>query len=509
MKRFVNDLLLKDAEFFIVTLQGFFLTMTDTCMQSAQTAHTESSFLSKLHYSYLSKFRSHISSFSGSVSLTDMLKFEKTMKDPQLELYDDYYSHRKRGVSFFGFILRKFKTSFALQLFLAFMSMSAQAMLAIVFQLLIKELISEVRDQNNTLLYFIALVMVMLLLTYVNSHHFLTGCMMNVGFRFNIIKLINQKIFTLSSYKISQLTKFKLLNIVSSDTSPIESMIYYFSYPILAPIFLAIHIAIYWISFGPASLVGVAGTFVFWPWMVCEAKMTQKYVDKRNNASDRRLSLVQELVEKIRFVKMSGQSRSILEKIKKARATEDKYSRRIGYLSWSTFAVTKLAPVFSFMPMVLVYYLQGGELTLDKIFMALLLLNYTKMTLVFFTKSGIAFITEFRAACKRCQEIMDTQSDKTQQVHPPPHDSNNAVEVNNYTAWWSDTTHHSALQDNDSSIIGSQPVLKDLTFDIKKASLTMALGRVGSGKSSLLSAILQDIPRTEGDIRGRGKNSRC
>ena len=476
---------------------------TTRLLQGPETYYSQSSLLSKMHYSYLHKFRKQISSLTSSVSLEQMQEFEKTMKDPQYDLYNEYCTHRKEGGSFFGFLLWKFKSRLALQIFFAFMTMTAQASLAIVFQLFIIELTADVRNQYNTMLSFLAIVVLLLVLTYSNTHHFRTGCTMSLGFRYNIIKLINQKIFTLSSYKIHQLTKSKLLNVVSSDISPIESMIFYFSYPILAPIFLVIHIAIYWTNFGSASLLGISGTFAFWPWMVIEAKITHGFISKRNRASDRRLSLVEEFIEKIRFIRMSGQSRLIMDKINQARAAEDKYSRHIGYFSWSTFGITKLAPILSFMPMVLVYYLQGGEMTLDKIFMTLLLLNYTKMTLVFFTKSGITFITEFRAACMRCQEVMDTESDKIGEILETPSSPRNAVEVQDYTAWWSESLYISRGDGGSSQ--ASKPVLKDLNFTIKNNSLTIVLGKVGSGKSSLISAILQDVPRTEGQIRARGK----
>lgn len=41
-------------------------------------------------------------------------------------------------------------------------------------------------------------------------------------------------------------------------------------------------------------------------------------------------------------------------------------------------------------------------------------------------------------------------------------------------------------------------VLKDLTFSIAKGELFAVIGKVGSGKSSLLSCILEDISHIEG-----------
>ena len=47
---------------------------------------------------------------------------------------------------------------------------------------------------------------------------------------------------------------------------------------------------------------------------------------------------------------------------------------------------------------------------------------------------------------------------------------------------------------------GEVPFLKNLNFVIKKGSLTAIVGKVGSGKSSLLSALLGEMQRTNGFI---------
>ena len=45
-----------------------------------------------------------------------------------------------------------------------------------------------------------------------------------------------------------------------------------------------------------------------------------------------------------------------------------------------------------------------------------------------------------------------------------------------------------------------KPILKNINFSIKKGSLTAVVGRVGSGKSSLLSSLLGEMQRTNGFV---------
>jgi ATP-binding cassette subfamily C (CFTR/MRP) protein 3 len=45
-----------------------------------------------------------------------------------------------------------------------------------------------------------------------------------------------------------------------------------------------------------------------------------------------------------------------------------------------------------------------------------------------------------------------------------------------------------------------EPTLKNLNLEIPKGSLTAIVGIVGSGKSSIISAILGDVHKVSGDI---------
>ena len=50
----------------------------------------------------------------------------------------------------------------------------------------------------------------------------------------------------------------------------------------------------------------------------------------------------------------------------------------------------------------------------------------------------------------------------------------------------------------------AQPILHDITLSLKKGDLLSVVGRVGSGKSSLLSAILGEMTRKSGAVKLRG-----
>ncbi len=52
---------------------------------------------------------------------------------------------------------------------------------------------------------------------------------------------------------------------------------------------------------------------------------------------------------------------------------------------------------------------------------------------------------------------------------------------------------------------GSDLILKNISFEIKKNKLVAVVGRVGSGKSSLLSALLGEMEKLEGNVNTYGR----
>lgn len=50
---------------------------------------------------------------------------------------------------------------------------------------------------------------------------------------------------------------------------------------------------------------------------------------------------------------------------------------------------------------------------------------------------------------------------------------------------------------------GDEPVLRDIDLTIARGSLVLILGRVGSGKTSLLNSILGELNKTSGSINVR------
>ena len=68
--------------------------------------------------------------------------------------------------------------------------------------------------------------------------------------------------------------------------------------------------------------------------------------------------------------------------------------------------------------------------------------------------------------------------------------SENAIEVNDGFFEW-ESSH--------------EPILRDFNLEIPKGILVAVVGQIGSGKSSLISALLGDMDKVSGHVNIQGK----
>ncbi|XP_072140645.1 ATP-binding cassette sub-family C member 3-like [Dermacentor andersoni] len=100
-----------------------------------------------------------------------------------------------------------------------------------------------------------------------------------------------------------------------------------------------------------------------------------------------------------------------------------------------------------------------------------------------------------RRICKFCTE--EEQEESLPDSKDPAIQKGEVVLSGCSFSW----THHSC---HSSSPMPSEPSLRDVTFRAAPGSLVAVVGFVGSGKSSLLAAILGDMHRTRGTLRTSG-----
>ncbi|EAR97449.2 ABC transporter family protein (macronuclear) [Tetrahymena thermophila SB210] len=164
-----------------------------------------------------------------------------------------------------------------------------------------------------------------------------------------------------------------------------------------------------------------------------------------------------------------------------------------------TSIVDMLACLISFLS--IYYFGDPSVLTVPKMISVMDLFSYTKYELVTYISTGITGLLEFKVIIKRILAVLTIQEQSIQQItdlstksqlEPLILDKSlprGKITMKDFSAYWNLQT----------------PVLKNINLDIQNGDLVAIIGRIGSGKSSLLSCILQEIPYFKGSFSFNGR----
>lgn len=142
------------------------------------------------------------------------------------------------------------------------------------------------------------------------------------------------------------------------------------------------------------------------------------------------------------------------------------------------------------------YTTNGNSLTAEKAFVSLSLFNLLRFPLAMLPMM-ITSIVEASVAVKRLRDFLLLGEKDANNV------SKDAMMLHsNYLADASTSTHTSALAVENGTFGWSQTskALFDINFVAQEKSLTAVVGRVGSGKSSFIAALLGDMVKYQGKV---------
>ncbi|RHZ09119.1 hypothetical protein DYB31_016195, partial [Aphanomyces astaci] len=207
----------------------------------------------------------------------------------------------------------------------------------------------------------------------------------------------------------------------------------------------------------------------------------------------------------VRVVKLYAWESPLEARIASIRDEELALLKKYQYVRVLNTVTLSIAPILSLVLCLAVYVAQGHELTPSLAFTALAYMNVARLPCTVFS-SSIMFASEAWASCTRVGTFL--LADEIAQVPPSPQvlegaaaDSSFAVEVSHGTFSWN--IDPSGRQE--ASEIEGPMTLKDISLTIAPNTLTIVVGPVGSGKSSLISALLGEIHQISGSrlVTGR------
>ncbi|KAL2016707.1 hypothetical protein VTK56DRAFT_3170 [Thermocarpiscus australiensis] len=322
----------------------------------------------------------------------------------------------------------------------------------------------------------------------------------------------------------------RIVNLMSVDTYRIDQASGLFHIIWTAPIACLITLVLLLVNLTYSALAGFALLAIGVP--VLTNAIKKLFVRRKaiNKITDQRVSLTQEILQSVRFVKFFGWEASFLKRLEEFRNREISSIQVLLAIRNAIMAVSLSMPIFASMLSFITYSLTHHSLAPAQVFSSLALFNGLRMPLNMLPLV-IGQVTDAWSSLSRIQEFLLAEEREEEAIFKP--DAPNAVEMRNASFTWERTPtqdpegtvggplkgkggkgpkqksrgeKHGASpadssEDASTLVEEREPFkLQDLTFEIGRNELVAVIGTVGSGKTSLLAALAGDMRKTGGKV---------
>uniref|UniRef100_A0A4W6C4H6 ABC-type glutathione-S-conjugate transporter n=1 Tax=Lates calcarifer TaxID=8187 RepID=A0A4W6C4H6_LATCA len=350
-------------------------------------------------------------------------------------------------------------------------------------------LLGFMRDEDAPLWkgYFYATLMFLLsCLQSLFNHQYMYTCF-TVGMRVKtaVMGLVYRKSLVINSAARRTCTVGEIVNLVSADTQKLMDFVVYFNAVWLAPIEIALCLFFLWQHLGPSALAGIATVILIFPLNGFIAKKRSKLQVKPMKFMDGRIRLMNEILNGIKILKFYAWEKAFLEQVLGYREKELKALKKSQILYSISIASFNSSSFLIAFAMFGVYVMLDDRNVLDaqKVFVSMALINILKTPL---SQLPFAISTTMQAvvSLRRLGKYLCSEELKVDNVSKAPLSSGKNVMIENGTFSWS-------AEGPPSSVCHVVPLL-------------LVVGHVGSGKSSLLSAMLGETEKRSGQVTVKG-----
>ncbi|KAM4662137.1 ATP-binding cassette sub-family C member 3 [Discoglossus pictus] len=369
-----------------------------------------------------------------------------------------------------------------------------QDLLSFVNPQLLRILISFTKDKDTpawwgfsiAALMFTSSVMQTLILHQHFQYCFVTG----MRVRSAITGIIYRKSLVITNSAKKSSTVGEVVNLMSVDAQRFQDLTTFLNMLWSAPLQIFLALYFLWLNLGASVLAGVAVMVLLIPINAFIAMKTRAFQVEQMQYKDARIKLMNEILNGIKVLKLYAWEPSFAQKVLEIRSKELNVLKKAAYLNaLSTFAWTS-APFLVALTTFAVYVTTDEKNILDAetAFVSLSLFNILRFPLNMLPQV-ISNLAQASVSIKRIQNFLANDELDPDAVNKDKTIPGNAITVQNGTFSW-------AKQD--------APILQNISLLVPTGSLVAIVGHVGCGKSSLVSALLGEMEKIEGEVSVRG-----
>ncbi|XP_018048305.1 PREDICTED: multidrug resistance-associated protein 1 isoform X2 [Atta colombica] len=403
----------------------------------------------------------------------------------------DFNSSRKKKVaSILPPICKAFGATF---IFGAFLKLIQDIMTFISPQIL-KLLIGFIEGDEpmwKGYFYSVLLLLTAMLQTLVLSQYFHRMFLVGLRIRTALIAAIYRKALRMSNAARKESTLGEIVNLMSVDAQRFMDLTAYINMIWSAPLQIVLALYFLWNILGPAVLAGLAVMIILIPVNALIANKVKTLQIRQMKSKDERVKLMNEVLNGIKVLKLYAWEPSFEQQILKIRVKEIQVLKEAAYLNAGTSFIWSCAPFLVSLVSFTTYVLIDEKNVLNSTiaFVSLSLFNILRFPLSMLPMM-ITNIVQAYVSVKRINKFMNMEELNPNNVQHDPLEPH-ALVIENGTFCW------------DSEEI-ERPILRNINLHVEQGQLVAIVGTVGSGKSSLLSALLGEMDKISGKVNTKG-----
>lgn len=347
---------------------------------------------------------------------------------------------------------------------------------------------------------------------------------MGIYLRAALINMVYRKATTLSARSHLIYPDGSIVNLMSTDASRIDTAMLSMMIVVSVPIYTTVVIGLLVHLMGPPALLGAVLLILANPvqaWAMSRLGPVRK---RASQFTDKRIRLTSEILQGIKVIKFFSWESQFLEKLSEIRKSELANVARLLYIRGAIAATSASLPVMASALTFILYGAIGNKLEAAIIFPALAYFTVLRTPLMVLPSAYTVTVDAY-IALKRIQTFL--LAEDSNPIPPPEPSHEYALSMNNASFAWDQLPSDTESID---TLVPAQPNLSDASGEAKtttgsvdgeesettayldkinlripRGALVAVVGPVGSGKSSLLQAMIGNMTLTDGHVV-RGTN---
>ncbi|GLJ18149.1 hypothetical protein SUGI_0320630 [Cryptomeria japonica] len=321
-------------------------------------------------------------------------------------------------------------------------------------------------------------------------HLFFKAVHIGIRVKAALTAAIYKKVFMISCQSREKHTSGEIINYMSVDAQRIGEFSRYVHDIWIAPLQVLLALVILYQHLGLAFLSGVATTVLLMMVNFPLGKMQKEYNIKIMEAKDKRLKATSEILRNMKILKLQAWETRFLLKLETLRKEECNWLKKIFFGLAGILFFFWGAPAFVSVVTFGTCAITGVPLTTGRILSALATFRILQEP-IYRLPDLISMIAQTRVSLDRIAEFLqqeELQPDTVKQVSKDLTEM--AIEIQEGAFSWDPAAR--------------SPTIRGLDVQVNRGMRVAVCGTVGSGKSSLLSCILGEIPKISGSVKISG-----